>query len=298
MSSNGAASEREGLWPLFLRFLKFGALAWGGPAAAPAGAMVLGVAQRDGRELPGAVRGEQALRLQQSQHPITVGGELSGGEHRVDPRHDQLQPAGRRVHVDGGADAHLDVVRELGPDDLHCHRAADRRLPRSVDDGGVVDADAFERDTLQRIGAPTEVAMRHRLPHFNHLFTSDSYSAGYYSYLWSEVMDADTREAFVEAGWFGLPQEDVFFLQQGMGPSFDFEGRLILERPDRIFENPGGQGGGDRHRCPRLLADRAAGHVEERHRVALGDETLSALGEHCEGRGDRGSLSSSNARLR
>jgi peptidyl-dipeptidase Dcp len=64
----------------------------------------------------------------------------------------------------------------------------------------VVDPDAFERETLQKIGAPTEVAMRHRLPQFNHLFTSDSYSAGYYSYLWSEVMDADTREAFVEAG--------------------------------------------------------------------------------------------------
>jgi peptidyl-dipeptidase Dcp len=65
---------------------------------------------------------------------------------------------------------------------------------------GVVDADAFESDTLQKLGAPKEVVMRHRLPHFNHLFTSDSYSAGYYSYLWSEVMDADTRETFVEAG--------------------------------------------------------------------------------------------------
>ena len=64
---------------------------------------------------------------------------------------------------------------------------------------GVVDADAFERDTLTKIGAPKEVAMRHRLPQFNHLFTSDSYSAGYYSYLWSEVMDADTQEAFAEA---------------------------------------------------------------------------------------------------
>ena len=65
---------------------------------------------------------------------------------------------------------------------------------------GVVDADAFEREILQKIGAPREVALRHRLPQFNHLFTSDSYSAGYYSYLWSEVMDSDTREAFVEAG--------------------------------------------------------------------------------------------------
>ena len=63
---------------------------------------------------------------------------------------------------------------------------------------GVVDADAFERKTLTEIGAPKQVAMRHRLPHFTHLFTGESYSAGYYSYLWSEVMDADTREAFVE----------------------------------------------------------------------------------------------------
>lgn len=63
-----------------------------------------------------------------------------------------------------------------------------------------IDPDAFERETLERIGAPREVVMRHRLPQFNHLFQSDSYSAGYYSYLWSEVMDADTREAFAEAG--------------------------------------------------------------------------------------------------
>jgi peptidyl-dipeptidase Dcp len=64
----------------------------------------------------------------------------------------------------------------------------------------ITDVSAFERDTLKALGAPREVAMRHRLPHFNHLFTSDAYSAGYYSYLWSEVMDADTRKAFVEVG--------------------------------------------------------------------------------------------------
>ncbi|HEX7838375.1 MAG TPA: M3 family metallopeptidase, partial [Kofleriaceae bacterium] len=65
---------------------------------------------------------------------------------------------------------------------------------------GVIDPETFEHDTLERIGAPREVAMRHRLPQFNHLFASDAYSAGYYSYLWSEVMDADTREAFTAAG--------------------------------------------------------------------------------------------------
>jgi peptidyl-dipeptidase Dcp len=65
---------------------------------------------------------------------------------------------------------------------------------------GVVDPDAFERETLQRLGMPREIVMRHRLPHFNHLFSSDAYSAGYYSYLWSETMDADTWAAFEEAG--------------------------------------------------------------------------------------------------
>lgn len=65
---------------------------------------------------------------------------------------------------------------------------------------GVVDPEAFEREALARIGMPREIVMRHRLPHFNHLFSSDAYSAGYYSYLWSETMDADTWAAFEEAG--------------------------------------------------------------------------------------------------
>jgi peptidyl-dipeptidase Dcp len=65
---------------------------------------------------------------------------------------------------------------------------------------GVADPDAFERETLTRLGMPREMAMRHRLPHFNHLFSSDAYSAGYYSYLWSETMDADTWAAFQETG--------------------------------------------------------------------------------------------------
>ena len=64
----------------------------------------------------------------------------------------------------------------------------------------VADPAAFERDTLAEIGMPKEMVMRHRLPQFNHLFSSDSYSAGYYSYLWSETMDADTWAAFTEKG--------------------------------------------------------------------------------------------------
>ena len=66
--------------------------------------------------------------------------------------------------------------------------------------GGTIDAATFERDTLAKLGAPREVALRHRLPQFNHLFTSDDYSAGYYSYLWSDVMAADTIAAFKDAG--------------------------------------------------------------------------------------------------
>jgi peptidyl-dipeptidase Dcp len=69
-----------------------------------------------------------------------------------------------------------------------------------LDPDGVVDPDAFERETLTRLGMPKELVMRHRLPQFNHLFSSDAYSAGYYSYLWSETMDADTWAAFEEAG--------------------------------------------------------------------------------------------------
>jgi peptidyl-dipeptidase Dcp len=65
---------------------------------------------------------------------------------------------------------------------------------------GDIGPTAFERDVLAKIGVPTEIALRHRLPHFSHLFASDAYSAGYYSYLWSDVMAADAWKAFTDAG--------------------------------------------------------------------------------------------------
>lgn len=65
-----------------------------------------------------------------------------------------------------------------------------------------IDPDAFERDTLAEMGMPSELPMRHRTPHFMHIFSSDSYSAGYYSYLWADALTADAAERFAEAGSF------------------------------------------------------------------------------------------------
>lgn len=58
----------------------------------------------------------------------------------------------------------------------------------------------FEAETLKRLAAPAAIPMRHRTPHFLHVFSGDGYSAGYYSYLWSEVLDADAFAAFEETG--------------------------------------------------------------------------------------------------
>lgn len=61
-----------------------------------------------------------------------------------------------------------------------------------------IDPDKFERDTLTALGMPREIVMRHRLPQFGHVFSSDGYSAGYYSYVWSDVLTADAFEKFTE----------------------------------------------------------------------------------------------------
>ncbi len=69
-----------------------------------------------------------------------------------------------------------------------------------------IDPDKFEKETLQAMGMPTQLPMRHRTPHFAHIFSSDSYSAGYYSYLWADALTADAAEAFEKAGSFYDPE--------------------------------------------------------------------------------------------
>jgi len=76
--------------------------------------------------------------------------------------------------------------------DMAVHSLADTEPP--------ADLCAFEAQFLQQQGLPHGVGLNHRLAHFQHLFASSGYAAGYYVYLWAEVLDADGYDAFVEAG--------------------------------------------------------------------------------------------------
>jgi len=75
--------------------------------------------------------------------------------------------------------------------DLELHRAAANET---------LDVSRFEREFLDRTAVPKEIGLRHRLAHFQHLFAGGGYAAGYYAYLWAEVLEADGFAAFTETG--------------------------------------------------------------------------------------------------
>jgi peptidyl-dipeptidase Dcp len=108
------------------------------------------------------------------------------------------------------------------------------------------DVRAFERAELEKIGMPEEIAMRHRPQQFGHIFSGDHYASGYYSYMWSEVMDADAFGAFEEAGNIFDPavakrlHDDIY----SSGGSLDPEDAYIAFRgrepePDALLRRRG-----------------------------------------------------------
>lgn len=110
----------------------------------------------------------------------------------------------------------------------------------------VADIAEFEASVLKRLKMPREIVMRHRTPHFLHVFTGDGYSAGYYSYLWSEVLDADAFRAFEETGDPFDPQtsEKLHRFIYSSGGSIDPEEAYIsfrgkLPAPDAMMEGRG-----------------------------------------------------------
>ena len=115
----------------------------------------------------------------------------------------------------------------------------DMALHHEVEDYDKLDLLEFEKKQLERLGMPQGIVMRHRPPHFLHLFASEMYAAGYYVYLWAEVLDADAFSAFEETGNIFDPQvaekarryiysagntqdpEDLFRLFRGRDPKIE-----------------------------------------------------------------------------
>jgi peptidyl-dipeptidase Dcp len=105
---------------------------------------------------------------------------------------------------------------------------------------------AFEADLLAKIGKPAPIAMRHRSPHFQHIFSGDGYAAGYYSYMWSEVLDADAFLAFEEKGDAFDPElakrllDNIYSSGATMEPEDAYIGfRGKLPTPDAMLKGRG-----------------------------------------------------------
>jgi peptidyl-dipeptidase Dcp len=121
----------------------------------------------------------------------------------------------------------------------------------SIDPAGL-DPDSFERETLDALGMPEEIVARHRSPQFGHVFSGEGYSAGYYGYMWADVLTADAAEAFAEApGGFYDPEmaarlvEHLFAPRNAVDPAEAyraFRGRdadVAALMRDRGFPVPG-----------------------------------------------------------
>lgn len=112
--------------------------------------------------------------------------------------------------------------------DMRMHLAGDKPI----------DVRTFERETLAELGLPKEIAMRHRSPQFLHVFGSDGYSAGYYSYTWADVLTADAYQAFVEGGGLYSPEmarklrEYIFSVGNTMDPAEAY--RLFRGRDPQV----------------------------------------------------------------
>ncbi|MDE6271511.1 MAG: M3 family metallopeptidase [Muribaculaceae bacterium] len=96
-------------------------------------------------------------------------------------------------------------------------------------DGKNVDVLAFEKQVADKIGMPAEITFRYRSPYFKHIFGDDGYASGYYTYLWSQVLEADAWELFEEKGVFN--PETAASYKKNILESGDTEDALIL------FEN-------------------------------------------------------------
>jgi peptidyl-dipeptidase Dcp len=116
----------------------------------------------------------------------------------------------------------------------------------SPDEAADIDPMVVQAAELARIGMPDEIVMRHATPHFGHVFAGDGYSAGYYSYMWSGVLDADAFRAFTEAGdpFDPTTAEKLRRFIYASGGSLDpedaykaFRGRL--PEPDALLEKEG-----------------------------------------------------------
>jgi peptidyl-dipeptidase Dcp len=104
----------------------------------------------------------------------------------------------------------------------------------------------FEKAVLAKIGMPEAMVMRHRTPHFLHIFSGSHYASGYYSYLWSEVLDADAFAAFQEAGDIFDPatakrlHDNVYSAGNRRDPAEAYVGfRGRLPTPDALLRKRG-----------------------------------------------------------